>query len=464
MNARSTTMPLSLPVTSWLLPDGARRPAKAGAGSEPDSFETWLFTRAQTEHGPFPDWPYLHDYARALESGRDLVVLKRRQILISWVTAAWFHYRASRNPYHHCAVISAGKVAASKQGRRIVVVANRDGYPVHGVDLIKYPNGSEITVFPSTEHAAVGESLRHLHMDEFAFHPYAMSNLNTARPAVSNSGGQIIITSTANPSMGASGPFVDVWADAADDNRLFYGRWVRPDQGAEFFASEANQPGMSDKVMAAYYPEYATDAFIASEGLVHPEGAGPYTREAAVSWGACKWRVVGIDPGGGDPTAIVPLGVTEREHMHQYGEFYRRGDVDLDAILTYLGQLNNEAPIDRIFVGETGGNILVNTLRRNGYPAFKADMRREGIETVKWVMQQGRLTISPRCKNSLAEFRNYRWAENRDMTTGERYATSRVVDHHADAMDARRYAIMGVIRGLPAGSSRPVTVSLGGNR
>src|SRR5688572_24495908 len=64
-------------------------PAPAQSASRVPSlaFSEWLFTKARTEQGPFPDWQYLRDFARALETGQDIIVLKRRQILISWVTA-----------------------------------------------------------------------------------------------------------------------------------------------------------------------------------------------------------------------------------------------------------------------------------------------------------------------------------------------------------------------------------------
>jgi hypothetical protein len=162
---------------------------------------------------------------------------------------------------------------------------------------------------------------------------------------------------------------------------------------------------------------------------------------------------VGIDPGGGDPTAIVPLGVASgihggyADHIHQYGEFYRRGDVTLEMIAGYLGRLNSVAPIDLVVVGETGGNIITNELRRMGFNAQKAEMKRdEGIETVRWLLESGHLTIAPDCTNSIAEFAGYRWAKARDEETGDKYATGRAKDNHADAMDARRYGVLGALQ------------------
>lgn len=238
--------------------------------------------------------------------------------------------------------------------------------------------------------------------------------------------------------------------------------WRMPTSSNPHISSEEIEAARQGSTEGAFAQEWLADFEASDSELVFPEfSPALHVRPAPVSWQECKWRIVGIDPGGGDPTAIVPIGVSQREHIHQYGEFYRRGDVTLEMILIELAKFNSIAPIDRVFVGETNGNILINTLRRAGYPAFKADMRREGLETVRWVLQAGRLTIDPGAVNSIAEFRGYRWRQQRDMETGERYATSTAADNHADAMDARRYAIMGVIRGLPAANSGPVTVSYG---
>ena len=61
------------------------------------------------------------------------------------------------------------------------------------------------------------------------------------------------------------------------------------------------------------------------------------------------------------------------------------------------------------------------------------------------------MTIATSCKNSWAEFSGYRWKKNRDMETGERYATSTPHDNHADAHDARRAALQWAVDGLRNG-------------
>lgn len=206
---------------------------------------------------------------------------------------------------------------------------------------------------------------------------------------------------------------------------------------------------MSD---AAFRQEYLAEFEASESDLVFPEFDDLiHVKPAPARWEDCQWRVVGIDPGGGDPTAIVPLGVSKSGHIHQYGEFYRRGDVAFDDVTGYLATLGR---VD-IVVVDPSAKGWVAQLQRYGFPAHEADNKRDtGIEAVRWLLGNGRLTIGRECHNSIAEFVGYRWAKRRDGDTGERYATSTAVDHHADAMDARRYAVMAVLNGIPNRAGR----------
>ena len=80
-------------------------------------------------------------------------------------------------------------------------------------------------------------------------------------------------------------------------------------------------------------------------------------------------------------------------------------------------------------------------LPASGWRARKADNRREGMESVAFLLENDRLTIHAGCRDSIAEFPGYRWRESVDPNSKERYATHTPVDHHADAHDARRYAV-----------------------
>jgi len=79
---------------------------------------------------------------------------------------------------------------------------------------------------------------------------------------------------------------------------------------------------------------------------------------------------------------------------------------------------------------------------------------------VNWLLDSKRLTIDPSCQNSLAEFNQYRWQKRRDGETGDRYATSTPVDNHADAMDARRYALVWSVGAYASTSGRGKAVKM----
>lgn len=427
-------------------------------------FVGWLFSVARTEEGGFPDWGYVREYAESLAAGGDLVVLKRRQILVSWVTAAYVHYMASRNAYWHAAVVSAGKMASAKQGRRIVSVARADGYVVQGVDLIKYPNGSEVSILPSTEHAGVGETLRFVHFDEFGFHPYGKENMDTIRPAVSNAKGQIVVTSTSNPSMGESGAFYEMWVGSKEEQRRFYGRWVRPDQGGDFIEEEAAKPGQSAATMAAYYPESPDDAFVSHSGLVFGEdhdGVLLFHPQQNVGlsqwkWEESKWRLGSVDPGGtgamSDPTGIVTWGVASDERCYQYGEKLWHGNPGSLEIGAWLLERHRVAPFDFITVDPSAPTTIVD-LQKMGLPAIGANNdRTTGMAQLAWLFKSRRLVVSPDCEETLHHLRTYWHSERKDRSSrASNMVTVTPKDHHAELVDCNRYNAMRLMDGLPMG-------------
>ena len=206
-----------------------------------------------------------------------------------------------------------------------------------------------------------------------------------------------------------------------------------------------------DMSEGTYAAEILAEFEVSESELVHPSfDLLRHVKSPTVGWADCSARIVGIDPGGGDPTAIVPLGIWKNTkpgamnagtNFHQYSEFYKRGNCTTEDIITYLGWLQQRGPITKVVVGETGGNLVTNSLLLAGFPAERFLGRKDaGIDKVNQLLETGRLQIDPSCVNSIAEFGQYRWGKRRDGETGERYATSTPVDNHADACDARRYA------------------------
>lgn len=184
--------------------------------------------------------------------------------------------------------------------------------------------------------------------------------------------------------------------------------------------------------------------------LVYPQfNPARHIKEPPIGWLDCKWRIAALDPGGGDPTAILPIGITESQDIYVFDEFY---ETDTVNDLTISDFLSRWPGLHAVAVGETGGNFTVNTLQRLGFPAFKPDMNRgDGFRTVRGWLENGRLFVAPKCKNTITEFGLYRFQMARDDVTGERYATSIPGKRHGDAMDALRYGVVALTNGLPTG-------------
>lgn len=402
-------------------------------------------------------WPYLVERAEHWAARESESVVKARQLGISWLAAAFALWSAQYHPYFHVAEFSVGQREARVQlARSRFIYENLAREYQRGVkfktDEAECASGSMIIAFPSTEHTGISFTFRLVIRDEAAFHPYGAQNFAAVQPTLS-AGGQFIDMSTANPKLGPSGDFHDrYWASKRGETgytAVFIPWNVRPGRDAAWLEKQrAAFTGLPEE-FDAYYPESDAAAFVARSGLVYPQFVEErYVKAAPTTWEACSWRVAGIDLGGGDPTAIVPIGITVGGHAHQYGEFYGRGPIGAIELGRYLLEWHARAPFLRVFYPpeqETVGE----TLRGMHLPAEAADNRRgEGLGAVSWLLDQDALTIDPSCTASIAEFPGYRWRERVDPHDRTRYATATPVDHHADAMDARRYALLPVVQAL----------------
>lgn len=394
-------------------------------------------------------WPYLTERATAWANRESEVVLKARQLGISWLAAAFTLWSAQYHPYFHVAVFSVGQREAKVQlARSRFIYENLEPAYQRGVKFntedALCDSGSVIVAFPSTEHTGISFTFRLVIRDESSFHPYGAANYAAVRPTLS-AGGQFIDMSTANPKLGPSGDFHDrYWASKRGETgyaAVFIPWHARPGRDAVWLARErAAYVGLTDE-FDAYYPGTDAEAFVARSGLVYPQfSEARHVRTARIPLTQCVRAVAGVDWGGGDPTAVAILGLEPRHHAHQYAEFARRGSVGVDAIAAFIARYPTVRQV-RCGADEPVAIATLQTTLGPGYDVQAADTRRaEGLGLVAFLLEHDRLTIEPDCTQSIAEFPGYRWAERADPLDRTRYATKTPVDHHADLHDARRYA------------------------
>jgi hypothetical protein len=407
----------------------------------------------------FNPWDFQKERAEAWDAGTSEVILKRRQAGLSWLAVHYCLYCAMFKRGHQ-AVLSAGQREADEFIRKMTAMWMKlpENWKMNwkGTSPVKFENGNIVQALPSTEDAGISFTFARLFVDEGAAHPYGAANYAQYRAAVAN--GQYLLFSAANPKLGPSGFFYDMWRGAIEGNNnytpVFIPRNARPDQDEKWMAKERRSYAGQPEVFDVLYPEKWQQAFVGKTGLVLPEFSEQLHVAPAhpMPWEDYTYRFAAIDPGGGDPTAITPMGSWRDGRRgsvlyHQPHEFYSRQPVAIDGILGYLGLWHNRAPFTRIWVDTAGGEVLLNTLKQRGFPAFPAIKDRDaGLLVYRTVLAENRLTIHDSCKEGIAEFAGYRWLERPDPNSHERFRTGTPFDHHADAHDTRRYILLGAER------------------
>ena len=423
----------------------------------------------------FEPFDYQIERAESWDSGANEVILKRRQVGLTW-EAVYFAQYCGLFKTGHSAIISKGKYEANEFIRKITTsMAFLPGnwqQDYKGTDPIKFANGNLIHALPSTKDGGISFTFARIFTDEAAMHPYGWDNYSQYQATIAN--GQHLIFSAANPDLGPSGFFYDKWMEATEgkpwqvvgpngtepwkhgDSRykpVFIGRWARPDQDDKWFAKQKKAYKGNPEIVDVVYPEWPEQAFLGKSGLVLPEFSSQLhvSPHHPMAWEDYTYRFASIDPGGGDPTAIVPLGAWRDPRRgvvmyHQPGEFYSRNAVTADHLINYLAQWHQRAPFTRIWIDTAGGEVLLNTLRAYFgktvvWPAIKD--REMGLITYREVLADSRITLHESCAEGIKEFAGYRWLNRPDPNSHEKFVTGTPFDHHADAHDARRYTLIG---------------------
>ena len=140
---------------------------------------------------------------------------------------------------------------------------------------------------------------------------------------------------------------------------------------------------------------------------------------------------MGVDIGTRNPTAIlVARGDSDRRHIES--EVYR-GGMSSEEITSTIEAEADRVKAERIYLDPSAA-AYIETLRRHGYPAEKAENDVTfGIGVVATAFAEG-MTIDPSCVNLIAECEAYHYPENKTES-------DKPVKQFDHACDALRYAI-----------------------
>lgn len=160
-----------------------------------------------------------------------------------------------------------------------------------------------------------------------------------------------------------------------------------------------------------------------------------------------KERVVGIDPGYGDPYAAVLCLKDWNDHWWIADELYLPTKATVEEATPKLKQWHARWKVKKMYVDKRRPTDYV-LLRRKGLPAvanvdiFGENNRRTVmpmIRMVQRVMREGRFHVAPHCEWTAEEFEHYSFKTNDEKNAGEN-----PIDHHNHLMDSARYAICAV--------------------
>lgn len=221
---------------------------------------------------PFRLWPAQIDLAWALMTERRVLILKARQLGISWLCCAYALWLCLFAPGKVVLLFSQGEVEALELLRRVKALYTRlpawlrDAVPAIARDNTTecgWSNGSHVRSLPATQKSGRSFTASLVILDEAAHLQWADQLYTALKPTI-DGGGQLVVLSTAN---GIGNLFHRLWTRAVQRlnafRPIFLPWWARPGRDADWYArqvAEAAQPAL----VKQEYPSTATEAFLVS--------------------------------------------------------------------------------------------------------------------------------------------------------------------------------------------------------
>jgi len=193
----------------------------------------------------FEMWPHLMELIDSFEKHRLHVVLKARQIGLSWLIAAYAIRKALTQPNARILLLSMGedeaKILLNKCKFIYKCLPDWLQFPLsdNSATILGFKEmGSTITALPATEQAGTGEAASLVIADEWDKHPYSEQNYGAIKPTI-DAGGQLIGVFTVVKEKADSLPKRIFKAAQAGENNFiphFYPPDVRPGRDAAWWA------------------------------------------------------------------------------------------------------------------------------------------------------------------------------------------------------------------------------------
>jgi len=196
-----------------------------------------------------------------------------------------------------------------------------------------------------------------------------------------------------------------------------------------------------------YYDRMFLGKWVGAEGVVFPEFQRD-THAIERSRDEAHEVYYAIDPGYTDPFVILEVWSDGDKRHHIAREWYETGKTHADALKQLHGMMkaNPEATV----VVDSAEPAFVEAARKAGVRAKPAEKGPDSITSGIGLVTQRlrdpgdgrpRVTVDPRCVNTIREFESYEWQEGRNGLK------DKPVDANNHTMDAYRYLVQHTDRG-----------------
>lgn len=404
---------------------------------------------------PFVLWPAQVGVLRQMEQERLLIILKARQLGISWLACAYALYECTIKAGQVWLLFSQGQLEANILIRRIrfmftnhAELARLPRLVTDNTSELAWSNGSGIISLPSTKRAGRSFTASGVMLDERAFMQYGQELQEAVAPTI-NDGGKLFEISSAD---GNGSEYHQEWQAAETGASLFkpiFLPWqANPTRPADFRDKLLDGTRESSGVYREY-PENAIEAFTHAAGLIfdnwrdgpddgNVSEAADYVPDGGMILYAIDDGYVGsIDPVSGHYTAnshprvflfcqLRPTG-----QLCVFAEHYAVTVVEDQHIEQVLQEPYPEpdfAVVDKSAAQLRGRLQAIGIYTRNGPSSVDESIK----ELRRWIAKDGndrrRLLVHPRCRHLRFEFTAYRYDDN-----------ERPVKAHDHGIDAIRY-------------------------
>lgn len=228
-------------------------------------------------------WEFQSELIDMFNESRATIILKARQLGISWLVAGYALWTAIFNDNANVLLLSKREDEAQKLLDKVKFIYDRLPQWLKAPEFSRsnsqitfsatvgdtITKGSRITALPATEDAGRSETGSLIIADEWAFHPYAETNYAAFRPAMSAGNAKFIGVSTAN---GIGTFFHEIWLGAKRGTNGFAHRFIpwfaHPNRDDQWYKYEK---AAFPSAMQEFYQEFPAteeEAFIAAGGCV----------------------------------------------------------------------------------------------------------------------------------------------------------------------------------------------------